>query len=79
MEIVAFLKRKESAMEEKEMREMLEDLTFKVNELYYGQIGVDEHLKSMSSDIYRIKGTLDIQPIRISQRQELDLRQLTLL
>lgn len=72
----AFLKRKEKAMEEKEMREMLEDLTFKVNELYYGQIGVDEYLKSMSSDIYRIKGTLDIQPIRISQRQEMDLRQL---
>lgn len=74
----AFLKRKEKAMEEKEMREVLEDLTFKVNELYYGQIGVDEYLKSMSSDIYRIKGTLDIQPIRISQRQEMDLRQLTL-
>lgn len=73
-----FLKRKEKVMEEKEMREMLEDLTFKVNELYYGQIGVDEYLKSMSSDIYRIKGTLDIQPIRISQRQEMDLRQLTL-
>lgn len=65
-------------MEEKEMREVLEDLTFKVNELYYGQIGVDEYLKSMSSDIYRIKGTLDIQPIRISQRLEMDLRQLTL-
>lgn len=65
-------------MEEKEMREVLEDLTFKVNELYYGQIGVDEYLKSMSSDIYRIKGALDIQPIRISQRQEMDLRQLTL-